>query len=101
MADTSRPDLVSRITGLLNEITTRMEQAEPIHPAAQQLLGQLAATLSYLPRLKNAEINVGQAELAPRALLSVNPETEFVQTIVEDLERRVAISWRTPLFSRL
>jgi hypothetical protein len=98
MADTSGPDLVSRTTALLNEIAARMEQPEPIHPAAQQLLGQLAVTLSYLPRLKNAEINVGQAELATRALLSVNPETEFVQTIVDDLERRVAI-YKSPLRS--
>jgi len=58
----------------------------------------LSTTLPYLPRLKNAEINVGQAELAIRALLSPNPEEKFAETIGEDLVRRVDI-YRSPLRS--
>ena len=90
--------LVERIDSLLEEIGVRMQRTEPMDAGVQKLLGRLSTTLPYLPRLKNAEINVSQAELAIRALLSPNPEKEFAQTIGDDLVRRVEI-YRSPLRS--
>lgn len=75
-----------------------MDGPTRVDPRVQELLGQLSTTLSYLPRLKNAEINVAQAELAVRALLSPHPEEKFAQTIVDDLKRRVDV-YRSPLRS--
>lgn len=94
----SGPDMVEKIDALLKEIAARMNRREPTEPRVQQLLGRLSTTLSYLPRLKNAEINVAQAELAIHALLSPNPEVEFADTIAQDLVRRVEV-YKSPLRS--
>ena len=75
-----------------------MNRSEPTDPQVQQLLGRLSGTLSYLPRLKNAEINVAQAELAIHALLSPSPEVEFADAIAQDLVRRVDV-YKSPLRS--
>lgn len=98
MTEASRPELTERIDALLKEIAARMNRREPMEPRVQKLLGRLSSTLSYLPRLKNAEINVAQAELAIRALLSPSPEIEFAETIGQDLVRRVDI-YTSPLRS--
>lgn len=82
------PDLVGRIDALLQRIAVRMERPEPLTQEVQQCLGQLSTVLPYLPRLKNAEINVAQAELAVRALLSPRPEADLAKAIVNDLLRR-------------
>jgi hypothetical protein len=97
---TSTLDVVGRITRLHQQILARMQQPEPIEPAIQQLLGELLNILPYVPRLKNAEINVAQAELAIGALLSANPETQFAETICRGLVRRVDI-YKSPLRSIL
>jgi len=96
--EVSRPELIERIAALLKEIGARMDRPEPMDPGIQELLGRLSTTLPYLPRLKNAEVNVGQAELAIRALLSPNPERQFAETIGKDLVRRVDV-YRSPLRS--
>jgi hypothetical protein len=83
-----RPDLVERIDALLQQIAARMEVTEPLTQPVQQCLGRLSTVLPYLPRLKNAEINVAQAELAVRALLSPKPEEDLAKAIVDDLVRR-------------
>src|SRR5262245_34592244 len=82
------PDLVARISFLLEQIGSRMDMPEPLSPAVQDCLGRLSTVLPYLPRLKNAEVNVAQAELAVRALLSPNPEEHLASAIVDDLVRR-------------
>jgi hypothetical protein len=91
LEDAKRSELAERIAALLREIGARIDRPEPIDEEAQVLLGQLSATLPYLVRLKNAEINVAQAELAVRAVLSSPPEKAFAGTIVTDLTRRVDI----------
>jgi hypothetical protein len=96
--EASRPDLIERINTLLKDIGARMDRPEPVDPDVQELLGQLATTLPYLPRLKSAEINVAQAELAIRALLSPSPERQFAETISRELVRRVEV-YRSPLRS--
>jgi hypothetical protein len=88
---TGQPDLAGRIAMLLEQIGTRLEGPEPLARPVQQCLGRLSAVLPYLPRLKNAEINVAQAELAVRALLSRNPEADLATAIVDDLVRRKGI----------
>src|SRR5262245_44752818 len=84
----NRPDVVERISALLAQIGARLDEPEALSPPVQQCLGQLSTVLPYLPRLKNAEINVAQAELAVRALLSPNPEHDLAKAIVDDLVRR-------------
>ncbi len=95
---TSSPDLTARIAGLHKEILARIEQPEPLAQDIQELLGELSRALPYLPRLRNAEINVDQAELAIRALLSVEPEVTLAKAIREDLARSVDI-YKSPIRS--
>lgn len=97
-ADPARPDLVERIDALMHGIALHLERPEPVDPKVQVILGHLATTLPYLPRLKNKEINVTQAELAVRALLSPSPELQFAETISRELVRRVDI-YKSPLRS--
>ena len=83
-----RQNLVARVNALIEQIGVRVEEPAPLSPPAQQCLGQLSTVLPYLPRLKNPEINVAQAELAVRALLSATPEEDLAKAIVADLVRR-------------
>jgi len=81
-------DLVAKIGLLLDQIGARIDGPEPLSQPIQQCLGQLSTVLPYLPRLKNAAVNVAQAELAVRALLSPKPEIDLAKAIVDDLVRR-------------
>ena len=97
------PDLVARISLLLERIGARVEAPEPLSPAAQHCLGRLSTVLPYLPRLKNAEVNVAQAELAVRSLLSQKPEEHLAKAIVDDLVRRKQVydsAFRSILYGR-
>ncbi len=82
------PDVVGRISALLEQIGARIDGPEPLSQPVQKCLGELSIVLPYLPRLKNAEVNVAQAELAVRALLSPKPEVDLAKAIVDDLVRR-------------
>jgi hypothetical protein len=97
--DAKRSDLIARVEALLQEIGVRTDRPG-LDPDAQEILGRVSGTLSYLPRLKNAAINVAQAELAVRALLSSPPEKKFAETIAKDLKKRVNI-YKNPIRSIL
>lgn len=60
-------------------------------PKQQTLIARLINALPYLERLKNAHVNVGQAEIAAEALLAQPPQIELAEKIVVELERRINI----------
>jgi hypothetical protein len=87
-------DLETRIEAVLERIRERLaadEGASSLSEDQQDLAGRLVKTLAYLPRLKNAQVNVGQVEIAVDALLRSEPQLKLAKLIVEDLEHRIAI----------
>jgi hypothetical protein len=95
MADDDLPQRVERIVTRLAE---QLKSGSSLAPEQQQVASRLVNTLTYLPRLKSAQINVAQAELCLEALLAEPPNHKLADGIVADLERRVAIfksAWKS------
>lgn len=83
-------DLSKRIDEVLQEIRGHLLKggASAANDQQQKLVARLTNALPYLERLKNAPVNVGQAEVAAAALFSQQPQIELAESIIGDLERR-------------
>lgn len=87
-------NLPKRIDAILQAFRDHLRKEKASASDAQQqqaLTARLINALPYLERLKNARVNIGQAEVAAESLLAQPPQIEFAEKIVMELERRIKI----------
>jgi hypothetical protein len=84
-------DLPQRLERIATRLSEEAKTGGSLTVEQQQIASRLVNTLPYLSRLKGAQINVAQAEIALEALLAAPPAPHLAEGVVSELERRVDI----------